>query len=300
MKYTDEELAMLTDEERAAIAEGENFDEDTEEELDPNTGEPIASDDDQDDDGEEADDADEEGPGDETGDKDEGEGEQPGRDDGGDTTDEPAPQTPAAPVQHTALPEDFQQQMDAVAQEKEALYVQFDEGDLTTTEYAKQLDELNKRERHLERIKDRAELETQQRYSYWQNVTVAGFLAQHKEYEGNDVLLNMLDAEVRKLQGRSENDTDPKILELAHETIKKALPQVFSADPASTPKTKTRRAHKTAPSLANIPASNVDTPGADEFEHLDRLFNTNPLRYEQELAKLQASNPAKFDQYMAS
>lgn len=282
-----EDLQNLTEQELADLAEGETFDEDTEEELDPNTGEVTKADDaNSNDDGADSNDDDDQGETEQAA-EDESEQEQPDQ--------QPAPDVAPPAV---TLPDDFDDQIKAIEAEKEDLYTKFDEGDLTAAEYGKQLDELGKRERQLERIKDRAEIEDQQRRHNWVHVTVASFLDRHKEYRDNEMLYNLLDMEVIKLQQASDNQTDPAILAKAHEKIKAQLPQAFSEEAPS--RHKAKKAPRTVPNLANVPAAEIDEPGATEFDYLDRLFETDTLRYEQELAKLQNTNPAKFEQYMAS
>lgn len=281
--YSVDDLEKLTDQERQDLLDGEEFDEETEIELDPNTGEPVD---------EEVESGAEES---------EQESEvdtEPTRDDGKEPeakepeTEKVAKPTPQAPV--TQLPSDYDEQVKIISDKKTEVFDQFENGDISAAEYHKQLDALSKDERKLERIKERAEYDEQQAAHNWVNVTVTGFLNQHPQYQ-NQGLLNALDAEVRKLQGETGQMFDPSHLVNAHERVKEQFAPMFisaTKAPAKEP--------RTAPSLANTPASDIDEPSSGEFDYLDRLATSNPIKYEEELLKLQSGSPSKYEQYMAS
>lgn len=290
LNISDDDRNLLTDEELAGMEEGAEFDEgqDEDEAIDI-TGEVDAAPEaktakvDEDADGEPASAAAPDAP-------DEDQGEQP-----------ETPQT--APTLYTTLPDDYEDRVSQINKDKETLYEQFDEGDLSNAEYAKQLDALMKQERALERVKDQVEYDQRQRYHNWVHVTVKSFLDTHTEYAGNDMLTTLLDQEVRKIQGSADNDTDPQILMDAHEKIAAAFPQVF-ASPGRTQQPAQRQAaagvKPTVPTLARTPAANIEQPGENKFDWLDRLQETDSLKYERELEKLQRSNEAEFNEYMAS
>lgn len=285
--YSVDDLEKLTDQERQDLLDGEEFDEETEIELDPNTGEPVNED----------------GEAEHNNESEQEPEPEPTRDDGKDPEPESkepevepekvAKPTPQAPV--TQLPSDYDEQVKAIADKKTEVFDKFENGDLSAAEYHKQLDALSKDERKLERIKERAEYDEQQAAHNWVNVTVSSFLNQHPQYQGNQGLLNALDMEVRALQSQSGNMFDPSHLANAHERVKDQFAPMFvsaTKAPAKEP--------RTAPSLANTPASDIDEPSAGEFDYLDRLAASDPIRYEDELLKLQSSSPSKYDQYMAS
>ena len=255
--YSIDDLEKLTEQERQDLLDGEEFDEETEIELDPNTGEPVNED----------------GEAEHNNESEQEPEPEPTRDDGKDPEPESkepevepekvAKPTPQAPV--TQLPSDYDEQVKAIADKKTEVFDKFENGDLSAAEYHKQLDALSKDERKLERIKERAEYDEQQAAHNWVNVTVTGFLNQHPQYQ-NQGLLNALDAEVRKLQGETGQMFDPSHLVNAHERVKEQFAPMFvsaTKAPAKEP--------RTAPSLANTPASDIDEPSAGEFDYLDML-----------------------------
>lgn len=305
LNISDEDRALLTEEELAGMMEGEGFDE-GQPEPEPgaqNGNQPAGDNEDDDQDGKNPDDDDEQAAADAAA---AAAAQAQGRDDGAQEEQQQAQQQPAAPAQtYTQLPDDFDQQVSSIEAAKNDLYTKFDEGDLTTAEYAKQLDELNKQERALERLRDRAEYDQQQRWNNWANVTVAGFLNSNPQYQGNDMLLGLLDQEVRKLQQQSDTFDNPQFLADAHAKISEAFPQIFGASTqegqgkkADTPATAAKA--RTVPTLAGVPAASIDQPGENKFAQLDDLATKDPLKYEAELERMRSTNPALYDEYMAS
>ena len=60
---------------------------------------------------------------------------------------------------------------------------------------------------------------------------------------------------------------------------------------------KPKREIPQVPSLANVPAADVDQPGDDKFAMLDRLADKDPVAYERALDKL---SEAEREEYLAS
>ena len=205
-KYTDEELSMLTDEEREGLDESQDFDEGQDQPEDKDGADtadekPIVVKD-EDDEGDDdkakpdADDGDDEAK--DTAAKPE---DDPAKADDPDKAsaaadDPPAGEDDAPPVRRPTalaqLPEDYDDQVAKIGTDKEALVGKFDEGDITMSEYHKELDALNRKERELERLKDRVEYEVRAAATHWRDVVVAGFLDKHPEYQDNQMLLGLL------------------------------------------------------------------------------------------------------------
>ncbi len=301
LNISDEERALLTDEEIAGLEEGEDFDEGQEE--DEGEGEPAAAAA-----AAPADDAAAQAAAQAEADaaaaaaaeaaaKPAAEGND-GQDDQGTPTREPKQPVNFQPE----LPADYDDQVKRIADAKKTLFEQFDEGDISNAEYATKLDELGKEERELERLRDRVEDATRVRYETWVNVHVGGFLEQHPEYQASPRLMSLLDNEVKRLQSQAEIDTDPQILVDAHAAISAEFPGVFGeAKPAAQQEAKKPAtppaAKPTVPTLAKVPAADIDQPGEGKFSFLDRLAESDPLRFEAELAKLSLADQ---NEYLAS
>jgi chromosome segregation ATPase len=202
------------------------------------------------------------------------------------TTEEAPAATQSAPILVAAPPEDIAGKLTDLETKKELLLTQFDEGDITAKEYQKQLDALAKEERALERQQDRAELAAQMEQQRLQNdwtATCNSFVDANPVYKDNPRLYKALDAEVRELAARPEsaNWSGVKFLEEAHKNLKAAfnLP-----DAGKVPKQDRQRIERELPpNLARVPSAEVEDTNGGRFAVLDRLANTDPLKYEETL-----------------
>lgn len=203
-----------------------------------------------------------------------------------------------APVLVAPAPEDAENKLKEIADQKEALLNQFDEGDITAREYQKQLDELARQERAIERAQDRAELATQMEQQRQQNEWVAtcnAFIEANSVYKDNPRLYKALDAEVRELAQKPEtaNWTGQKFLEEAH----KALAEAFNL-PTNGKQAKPAAAQRDLPpNLAKVPAADVQDTSGNRFAVLDRMASSDPIAYEEALSKM---SPAERDAYLAA
>lgn len=181
----------------------------------------------------------------------------------------------------------------------------FDDGDMDAKQMRaeeravrEELDELKTRRIVATVAKDAA-------VKQWVEGDVAGFMAEHPEYQAPGFLRDALDAEVKKLQASAANPLNPKILEKAHQAIAKQIDGAFKvnreAKPAPTPAKGEKKAlpkrSDPPPTLAQIPASDAIDVNDGEFGHLDQMISRgDSIGYEKALAALPE---AKRDQYLA-
>lgn len=310
-KYTEEELAELTEEEREAIlAEDDGDDDDAgADTTDADEAAAAAADDPAADKGGEDDDPDADPDADPDDDKKKGAKEDDpagdddpnaGGDDDPDADQAAAQQRPdSAPPLVADIPEDYDDQVKAVTDAKQKLIDDFDEGEITAREYHQQLEEQNRKERELERIKDRAEMASQmaeqQQVNDWKR-TVSSFLNDHPQYKppadenDSNPLYYALDAEVRRIGGADPDMPPEDVLAEAHKRILKATGQQ-EADPAADKdpaprKPAPRKPVDAPPNLGKVPAADVDDIQGGKYAKLDRLAETDPLAYEDALAQL--------------
>lgn len=204
-----------------------------------------------------------------------------------------------APILIAPQPEDAEAKLNEIATKKDALLTQFDDGDITAREYQKQLDELSKQERSIERQQDRAELaasmEQQRLQNEWTS-TCNTFVDTHPIYKDNPRLYKALDAEVRELAAKPEtaNWSGQKFLDEAHKALKQAFGLQDGEPGKPTPKSTTR---DLPPNLAKVPAANLEDTSGGRFAVLDRMANSDPMGYEDALAKM---SEAERTAYLAS
>jgi chromosome segregation ATPase len=191
-----------------------------------------------------------------------------------------------APLLVAAPPEDAQAKLTEIAAKKDALGEKFDNGDLTSREFQKQIDELNKQERKIEldlhEFNLAQKLEQQRLQNDWA-ATCKSFVDANPIYSENQRLYKALDAEVKELANdpKTANWSGQKFLEEAHKNLKTAFKLPESSN---TPVPPARR--ELPPNLAKIPSADVEDTSGGKFAVLDRMAATDPLRYEQELAKM--------------
>lgn len=216
--------------------------------------------------------------------------------------EEPAPEAKQqpAPILVAPPPEDAAAKLTEIGEKKDALLDQFDNGDITAKEYQKQLDSLAKEERAIERAQDRAELAASMEQQRLQNdwiSTCNAFVDSNPIYKDNPRLYKALDAEVRELASKPEsaNWSGQKFLDEAHKNLAQAFNLPASKTP--TPKTPHTPRKDLPPNLAKVPAANLEDTSGGRFAVLDRMASTDPLGYEEALARMPA---AERDAYLAS
>lgn len=225
--------------------------------------------------------------------------------DAGATAAEPAAadadQPKSQPVLIAPLPADAEARLTEIATQKADLLAKFDDGDVTAKEFQQQLDALAKQERQIERQQDRAEIAAsmdQQRLTNEWLATCNSFVERNAIYKDNPRLYKALDAEVRDLAAKPEtaNWSGQKFLDEAHKALKQAfnLPDAAAAS-ADKPGVKPRR--ELPPNLAKVPAADVEDTSGNRYAAMDRLMNSDPLAYEEAVAKM---SPSERDAYMAA
>lgn len=325
--YSDDELAELTIEERAGLAEllseaeaedGEEADEgyddadeaDEESEADDGAaGDGAAGDGDADDvTGEDADEGDDEEPSASTDAADDDSGE-PEAD--ADEEDAPEPVRPA----FVADP-DIKDKISELDKQLDELAAKFDEGDLTAKELRAQSRALEDQRQELREQIIRADVARDAAVQTWRG-HVGQFIAENPAYKPGTDAFAMLDDEVKRLQVRTENPFDPALLKKAHQSLvakaRALLGQSGNDDPApkaddrkkAAPETKKPGGRQPKSAIGEIPQTLAQVPASDtvevddggKFGYLDRLSNSDPVKYEAALARL---SQAERDAYLES
>ena len=201
-----------------------------------------------------------------------------------------APATAPAPTVPTyTAPADLADQIKALEGQVDALDAKFDEGELTAAELRQQTRDIERQIRELERTGERAQLSWDAQTATWENETVKGFLADHPAYTPDSPLYPMLDREVRKLQTGEYKDNmfSPDILTKAHESVLAGVARLTGA-PVPNPKDTSLggKQREIPPNLGGLPsAADDDLGGGGDFAYLDRLQG---VAYEDAFAKLTA------------
>lgn len=312
---TEEELALLTPEERAGLEDDNLVDEgeDTteEEEQEHQTSEEE----------EEEEEQEKEQPGKEEPDQEEQE--QPGRDDG-ENEEQPATTSTQVPLIRAELPADFDDQMKAITDrrseirtERRSLTDKYEDGDMTSKEYHDALDKLEDElsdlndqryelKRQEEKVKLAQEVNQSQAETRWYT-TVETFLGEHPEITRNQTLVTVYDQIVQRVTAETmQAGKEPGLADLqkAYKQWAEDLgvtPQKPAKDtgkqPAKQDQQPQNKARNVPPTLGKVPAAEANDTDDGKYAYLDRLAESDPLKYEAEIAKL---TDAQFEEYSNS
>lgn len=320
MKFTEDDLSMLTEDERRLLeeedadehddddtdadddADDDAGDDDDDTDADDDAGDSDSDDDDSQSDGD--DDAGDEGGEGQNGD-DAGDG---GQDEDGEGDDKVTAQP--QPLFKAEIPADLEAKRTALDEKEDELDKQFDEGDITFTEHKKALREINRERSDLDRAVLKAELAQEahqaQIANNWQS-NLNAFMEDHPEIDlSNEIHHTVFDKLLREVTAPiMEKGGVPGLREikLAH----KKFAETFNLQAKDDKQTDTGKQTKQTkeqpkpkkkadvpPTLAKVPAaSNVDMDDG-HFAHLDRL---GPAEFQKAFNKL---SPADQEAYLAS
>lgn len=279
---SEEDLAMLTEEERAGLLDDEDDDQDVDDADDDDTGADGKADDKGDENDADNDDSQDAGA-----DKD-GEGE--------DKLGDPINPTPLFKAE---LPADIEAKRTALDTQEDDLVKKFDEGDITFAEYNKELRSLNRERADLDRAELKAELAQEAQQSQveqtWQT-TANTFVAEHPLISKNETTWSSFDAIVRRVTA----ETMQKGEQPGRRDLEKAYKQWtedlgISDDGTQKPQPKQKKQNIVPPNLGKVPAATANDTDDGKFAHLDRLAESDPLAFEAALAKM---SDAQRDEYM--
>ena len=286
-----EDLAMLTDEERAGYLEdeGDGTDGDDQGTDDDDTGADEKADDKGDENGADGEDSQDAGADSNTqGDGKDGESE--------DKLDDPIKPTPLFKAE---LPADIEAKRTALDTQEDDLVKKFDEGDITFAEYNKELRSLNRERADLDRAELKAELAQEAQQSQveqtWQT-TANTFVAEHPLISKNETTWSSFDAIVRRVTAETmQKGGQPsrRDLEKAYKQWTEDLGIADAGIQKSQPKHK--KQNVVPPNLGKVPAATANDTDDGKFAHLDRLAESDPLAFEAALAKM---SDAQRDEYM--
>lgn len=299
-EYTEEELALLTDEERAALAEPDEVEE--EENNDDAEAQAKA----------EADaaakvDADAKAEADKKAEEDAAAAKaQAEADEAKNTSPEPeSEKTVVTPrprgVLNDTLPEDYQQRVEQNAAAMKDLRKKYNDGDISFDEYEDARDKLADEKQDLREIKLRSEISDQSAtvslQQHWDTL-MGSFIGAHPEAISTPVRQNAFDQILREVTAPimaaggmpGQAEIDKAYAQLAKEfglEAKKPEPE----------QKQDKQPNRVPPVLGGLPASSATGTEDGRWAQLDRLIDTDPLRYESELAKL---SDADRDAYLQS
>lgn len=289
---SEEDLAMLTEEERAGLLDDEDEGDEGNGTDGDDQGNDDAGDDDTGADGKADDKGDQDG-------ADNDDSQDAGADKDGEDEDKLDDPIKPTPLFKAELPADIEAKRTALDTQEDDLVKKFDEGDITFAEYNKELRSLNRERADLDRAELKAELAQEAQQSQveqtWQT-TANTFVAEHPLISKNETTWSSFDAIVRRVTA----ETMQKGEQPSRRDLEKAYKQ-WTEDLGITDAgiQKSQAKHKkqniVPPNLGKVPAATANDTDDGKFAHLDRLAESDPLAFEAALAKM---TDAQRDEYM--
>jgi len=220
---------------------------------------------------------------------------------------------PKTAVPNWTVPADTDAKLQALDAKETEVETKFQAGEVTNAEYREQVRAIDKERRAIEGAKLKAEIAAETKAAVWAQQTVSGFLEGHPIYGQNETLFAALDIEVRKLQASAADPFSPSILTKAHAKVQAAFSAIgvpkeapvtekAKADTKPAPKAPEKQIEvkprdPVPPSLAKVPAAEVESTDGGKFAYLDRLQASDYEAFEAALSKL---SPADHNAYLAS
>jgi hypothetical protein len=208
-------------------------------------------------------------------------------------------------------PEDAKPAITALKEKQTALAKEFDDGDLSASEYQAKLDEIYEERRGIENKQLKAEIAKENRETAW-NGAVEAFLKDNDQYS-KGTANGILDREVRRLQVAAEDagrdPLHPSILEAAHaailetaaalvgKTAEPAAADAGAADKKPGAKTALKKRPAAPPTLAKVPAADISEVNDGKYDELDKLQDSDADAFHAALAKMPE---AERNRYMAT
>lgn len=284
MAYSEEELAALTDEEREGLLDEDLLDD-----------EPEGDEDDSDDAGKPAADAGAD------------DADAAGRDDGANPDDGTADAQPEAEASNapalikSELPADLDAKLADIDKREDELSEKFEDGELTTAEYRAELRKLTGERGEIEKAQlkhslaedfNQAQLEAN-----W-NRDCEQFLAKHPEVKASQLRMDAFDTVVRKITAETmTTGKAPGMADLQKAYAEWSEQLGIQSKPAAKDARQGKQSRELPPTLANVPAAEMQDTADGKWAQLDRLMDTDPLAYEAALAKM---SEADQDAYLAA
>lgn len=209
----------------------------------------------------------------------------------------------AAPAQQAIpryeVPADAKDRLKAFDDRLDELATKADDGEITFAEMRQQQREIERDRDELREQVLKQSLARDFGEANWFSRDVPGFLGDHPEYSAGSMRHTLLDSTVRKLQSEADNPFDPSLLSRAHALIEKELGPAQGAKPTPAPTPQPGQpGRELPPSLAHVPASDIsEATDGGKYAHLDRLADSDPMAYEDALARM---SDADRDAYLAS
>lgn len=208
------------------------------------------------------------------------------------------------PIIKADLPEGAEAALAEIKRKREAVRAQFDDGDISSTEYSEKLEELSVEAEevrwNVRKAKLAEEAAENQRTAAWERSVEEFMTSAGAKIAQSEAALVAFDKIVRGVTGDPANArlSDRAKLEKAHailiDDLRKmgveaaAQPKPTPPQPAAKPK------REVPPSLGKVPPAAPVDVDASKFETLNRLADADPIKFEEAFARLSPADQAEY------
>lgn len=216
---------------------------------------------------------------------------------------------PILPPLRARAPENIEEIITAISSEEDALAQKFDDGDITAREYRDGLNRLNAQRDELNWNKRKAdlarEMEDTAKANAWQKevsdfmtTTAAHITKSHAAMIAFDDVVKKVTSDPANL-----NLSDRAQLDKAYKIFMNEVGEAFGIQPQQSQQTKAtapapKAARNIPPTLAKVPASDMEDLDGGKFAALDRLAAADPVAYESAVAKMSEAERAQYESVM--
>jgi len=220
-----------------------------------------------------------------------------------------APEAAPLPLIRGAAPEKADEQLVDIAAEADALNTKFDDGDITAKEFRAGLDALSERKDAIKWEKNKAALAEEmaegQRFNQWAGAvqdfmgSTGANIAKNVNEDGTPgPVMVAFDLVVKKVTssekyvGMSDKQKLNTAYKLFTDDYNKAFGKAVATGAttdeaaAAAAKAATKAAKVIPPTLARVPASDIEDTDGGKNSALDRLADSNPIEYERRLGEM--------------
>jgi len=206
------------------------------------------------------------------------------------------------PSFHISGPKNFNASMESLKAERAAFTAKFKEGEISVEELLdgqSAVDEkTNALREHQFAANLTATLDEQSKEQRWK-MEQEDFMDANKQYVENNILRSALNTAVIDIARREENSkwSGKKVLAEAHKAVQEAMgtksadPVVAAADAANAAVNRKPDLSVVPKTLAGLPAAGIQDTGIDEFAHIDKLQG---VELENALAKLTPDQESRY------
>lgn len=216
---------------------------------------------------------------------------------------------PILPPLRARAPENVDELYAAISAEEDSLAQKFDDGDITAREYRESMNKLTAQREEVNWNKRKAdlarEMEDTAKANAWEKEVGDFMTTTAAHITKSRAAMIAFDDVVKKVTSdpANLNLSDRAQLDKAYKIFMSEVGEAFGIQPQQSQQTKAtalapKAARNIPPTLAKVPASDMEDLDGGKFAALDRLAAADPVAYESAVAKMSEAERAQYESVM--